>query len=306
MRTALILAFAAAFAATSVACAMEQADSGTSLRKPSKKSNSSSKDDDEDDEDVIVDDSVGNTDIPDPTNPNANTSAAPPTGTGTAAPGFALTVDNATPTIDLASTTTMNVTVEPKNGFAGTVNITVEGLPPGVTAAPASGAPGSPIVVKLTSTTSAPVTPTNGKVELTIKGASGDQTATAPANFKVLPKLLMTVPTNAQALIQAGGTHFVEGWGGEAFGEQAIPLKTQADNPIVVTVRNDDSTARTIHGDNGFKHGTASVAPGAIENLVRSFKPGANASGYLHGVKTAQSQNAGVAVAFHLKVVATD
>lgn len=307
MRTALILAFAAAFAATTVACAVEQTESGSSLRKPSKKSSkNSSADDDEVDPSEPEPDSVGTNEV-DPGNPNANSSATAPTGTGTAAAGFTLAVDNNTPTIDLASESTINVTITGKNGFTGNVALTVEGLPAGVTASPASGTPGSPIALKLKSTTSAPVTAKDGAVALTIKGTSGAESATAPVNFKVLPKITMTVPTNAQALIQAGGTNFVDEWGGEAFGDAQVPMKTQADNPIVVLVKNNDSTPRTIHGEAGFAHGAGNIAPGQLEQQngaprQRSFKPGANARGYLHGVNANGNQNAGVAVSFHLRV----
>lgn len=306
MRTALILAFAAAFAATSVACAVESADSSSSLSRKPKKSSKASSSSTDDEEETAADHpaSVGEDDV-DPGNPSADTAAPPPTGTGTAAQGFALDVDNKTPTIDLASSSTLNVTVTPKNGFTGTVTITVEGLPQGVTAAPASGAPGSPIAVKLTSSTSTPVTPKDGAVALTIKGTAGTQTATAPANFKVLPKITMTIPTNSAALLAAGGgTKFTDEWGGESFGPSATPLLTQSNNPIVVLVKNEDSTPRTIHGPggtNGFAHGAGNVAPGEFEMQngaprQRTFTPGANTSGYLHGPANGQ------AVSFHLKV----
>jgi hypothetical protein len=305
MRTALILAFASIFAATSVvACAVEPVGSSSLSKRP--KSTHDDGDDDDDDSDPTVEPpSVGENDV-DPGNPNANTTAPPPTGTATAAQGFAIDVDNNTPTIDLAAESTINVTVTPKNGFTGTVTITVDGLPTGVTAAPASGT--STIALKLTSSATTPVTPKDGAVPLTIKGTSGDQTATAPANFKVLPKIVMTVPTNSDALIKAGGQGFTAGWGGDAFAN-GTPLLTQADNPIVVTVRNDDSTPRTVHGPggtNGFAHGAGPIDPGAFElqngqPRQRSFKPGAKTSGYLHGLPN----NAGTAVGFKLNVSAT-
>lgn len=300
MRTALILAFATAFAASSVvACAVEQPESGTSLsHKPTKKSSKSTSTADEEDANDGVDDSVGNTTAADPTNPNANTTAQAPTGTGVAAQSFALTMANATPTIDLASESELKVNIEAKNGFTGTVNVTVDGLPAGVTASPASGTPGTPVTIKLTSSATAPVTPTDGKVELTVKGTSGTQTATALANFKVLPKITMTVPVNSAALLQAGGQHFLAAWGDQAFAD-GTALQTQADNPIVVTVRNDDSTARTVHGDNGFKHGAGAIAPGDTDSTPRSIKPGVNGSGYLHGVTN------GTAVGFKFIVKAT-
>ena len=61
----------------------------------------------------------------------------------------------------------------------------------------------------------------------------------------------------------------------------------------------DDSTARTVHGDNGFKHGAGAIAPGDTDSTPRSIKPGTNGSGYLHGVTN------GTAVGFKFIVKAT-
>src|SRR5437763_1609023 len=81
----------------------------------------------------------------------------------------------------------------------------------------------------------ATVAPTaNGAASaLVIKATSGATTATANANFKVNPKLTMTIPVNSAALIAAGGgTKYVDGWAGAALGTAPAALKTQQGNPI--------------------------------------------------------------------------
>jgi hypothetical protein len=291
MRTALILAFASMFAATSVACAVETVGSGTSLSKKPKKA------DDGDDDD----DSTGNVDDDgdregevgprqtgsDPSNPNLPANV--PASTPQAAQGFSLAVDNPKTSVDLASEATISVTITPKNGFTGTVNLSVDGLPAGVTAAPASGTPGTPVTLKLVSTTSAPISAAD--IPLTVKGVSGAQTATAPTSFRVNNQVTMTIPVNAGALLAAGGgAKTVDGWGGDAFGPAATPLLVPAGQKVEVKVKNLDSTPRQIHGPNGngFAHGNEQIPPGAYEGgnanpRIRAFGPGVNTSGYLHG-----------------------
>lgn len=306
MRTALILAFASALAATSVACAVETADdtsAGLSHKPKTSKSKSSKTVEEGEVDDTDGQPSIG-VNVQDPTNPESTSVPTAPTTTGTAAPGFALSLDNKTPTVDLAADAKLAVTITPTNGFNDTVNISVDGLPEGVTASPASGKPGSPITITLTTDATTPVTPKDAPVALTIKGVSGSQTATTPANFKVNPKITMTIPTNTDALLKAGGNHNVAGWGSQAFAA-GTPLQTQADNPINIYVRNDDSTPRTVHGNAGFTHGSAEVDPGELEKngnnvRVRQAKPGLSTSGYLHGVGN------GTAVGFKLNVQATN
>lgn len=305
MRTALILAFAAAFAATSVGCAVEGDDSTSLSRKPSSKKSSkttSGSTDDEEEDDGDREGEVGpRTTTNEASNPN--TPVDVPTTTPQAAQGFSLTVDKEKSGVDLGKDSMLNVTVTPKNGFTGTVNITVEGLPTGVTAAPASGAPGTPIAVKLTSTTSAPVSAAD--IPLTIKGTSGAESATVPTSFRVNNQVTMTIPTNAAALIKAGGNKVVDGWGpGGAFGPAGSAMLVPAGMQIEVKVKNEDSTPRTIHGPGGatgFAHGNGAVQPGAFEQLngadrIRKFGPGVTTQGYLHG----EPNNTGTAVGFKL------
>ena len=117
-----------------------------------------------------------------------------------------------------------------------------------------------------------------------MKAASGTTEATANANFKVNPKISMTIPVNADALRAAVGTRYVDGWFGPTFGTVPAPLTTQAGNPIAVVVKNADSAPHIVHGNAGFVHGDTAnpVPPGGIDPKTRTLQPGVNTSGYLH------------------------
>ena len=121
------------------------------------------------------------------------------------------------------------------------------------------------------------------------------------ANFKVNPKLTMTIPVNAAALIAAGGgTKYVDGWAGPALGTAPTALQTQVGNNIQLVVVNKDSTARIVHGNAGFIHGdtNAPVPPNGTDPKVRTAAPGLTTSGYLHG----EANNNGTAASFRITV----
>jgi hypothetical protein len=209
----------------------------------------------------------------------------------------------------------VTVTVEPKAGFKGDAALTVTGLPTGATAtfAPATVTLNTtPVTSKMTITvpvTAAPSAP-NTSSAITVKAAGANNvSATAPANFKINPKLTMTIPVNSTALIAAstGATTYVDGWAGPALGAAPQALQTQVGNPIQIVVINKDSTARVVHGNAGFIHGDTAnpVAPNATDPKVRTIAAGTSTSGYIHGVSNAASGNAGVAVAFQFSAVQT-
>lgn len=307
MRTALLLGLVTLIASTSVvACAVEDDTAGMSRRARNTRATSTPDDGDEDEEADEAnggDPTEGSTKV-DTGNPNANTVPTAPTAPGQAAATFSIALDNGTPTVDLGKETTINVTVAPKNGFTGTVTLAVEGLPAGVTAAPASGTPGTPIALKLTSAYDAAVTPKATPAALTITGTSGAEKATANANFKINPKVEVRIPVNAQALLAAGGTVYRDEYG-TAFGKNPATMKTQADNGIQLTIFNADSKQRVIHFPGSLGHGDANnpIQPGAYEMQngnprIRTLKPGTNATGYFHGDAN------GTAASFKLQVAA--
>jgi hypothetical protein len=127
------------------------------------------------------------------------------------------------------------------------------------------------LVVPYTTIPSAP----GAASAIVVKAAAGAVEATANANFKVAPQLAA-----------GGGAKNIDTWGGPTFGQNAVPLQTQAGNGINFVVKNLDSAAHEVHGQNGFPHGAAVVAPGGLDNKVRVLDPAAaniNASGYIHG-----------------------
>jgi hypothetical protein len=246
----------------------------------------------------------------DPGNPNASTPPPPPATPGTSAAQIAVTLSSATPAADLGGQIELTVTVQPQPGFTGDATLTATGLPAGATGTftPAT------VTLNTTAMTSkllikVPVTavpsPVGGSSPIVVTATSAAVTATANANFKVNPKLLLTIPTNIDAL-RSTGTKFIDQWG-PAFGANPTPLSTQAGNGIVVTVFNADSKIHIVHGNNGFAHGSTTageeVQPNALEMQggaprTRTFLPGANVNGYPH------EGAAGASAGFQLSVVA--
>jgi len=233
--------------------------------------------------------------VPDPDDaPNPNSEAPPsaPSNPGTSAGELGVTLSTATPATDLGTTLDINVTVEPKQGFKGDATLTATGLPAGVTAAfsPATVTLNTtPATAKLTITvpyTAVPSAP-NTSIPLVVKATAGAVSATANANFKINPRVTLTIPVNSAALLAAGGgAKLVDGWGGPAFGSAPAELQTQVGNGITFVVKNADSTPRTVHGQNGFAHGDIAVPPGQNDPKSRVLNPANGtiaSSGYLHG-----------------------
>jgi hypothetical protein len=228
-----------------------------------------------------------------PENPNSSSPAPPPATPGTTAGELGVTLSTATPATDLGTSIDITVTVEPKAGFKGEATLSATGLPTGVTAtfSPASVTLNTTAATsKLTLTvpyTTLPSAP-GAASAIVVKAASGAVEATANANFKVNPKVTLTIPVNSGALLAAGGgAKNIDGWGGPTFGANAQPLQTQAGNGITFVVKNLDSTPRTVHGQGGFPHGDGAVPVGGTDPKSRVLNPAngnINSSGYLHGV----------------------
>jgi hypothetical protein len=236
-------------------------------------------------------------------NPNATSSPTAPTSAGVPAYNFALTLGSSTPSVALGEQTTIDVNVEPRNGFNGPVDVSVAGLPDGATADPLTVTPGSPGKLVIKAALTAITTPSGGSSPLVITGRSGSLAATANANFKVAPKLTLTIPMNVDALRAAQIIYRDEY--GAAFGSNQQALRTQDGNGIVVTVFNADSKAHVIHGANGFAHGDTGnpIQPNSFElsganPRTRTFGPGTNANGYPHDGGNGQGAS------FRIKVVA--
>jgi hypothetical protein len=141
----------------------------------------------------------------------------------------------------------------------------------------------------------------NTSSPLVITARSGGETATANANFRVAPRLKLTIPVNVDALRDAKVAYRDE-WGA-AFGATPQALRTQEGNGIVVTVFNADSKEHVIHGANGFAHGDTNnkIQPNAFEMSgnaprTRTLNVGATVNGYLH------EGTGGAGASFQIKV----
>lgn len=230
----------------------------------------------------------------DPGNPNADDTPAAPATPGTTAGGLGVTLSNATPAVDLGKSIDIDVSIQPKDGFTGSVALSATGLPPGATATfvPASVTVGSTAVTaKMTINAPLSTVPSapSASSAVIVSAKSGSVTATANANFRVSPRAVLTIPMNLDALRAAGaGTVYRNEWGPE-FGQTQTALKTQVGNGIVFTVFNADSQPHIIHGANGFAHGDTAnpIQPNALEMTngqprTRTFNVGANVNGYPH------------------------
>lgn len=226
-----------------------------------------------------------------PANPNSSTPPAPPATPGTSAGSLEVALSTATPATDLGTSLDVVVTITPKAGLTGEIALSATGLPAGVTGtfAPATVTAGTaPATSKLTLTvpfTTVPSAP-GAPSAIVVKATAGSTVATANANFKVNPQVTLTVPVNTTALLAAGGApKNIDAWGGPTFGANAVALQTQAGNGITFIVKNLDSAPHLVHGQNGFPHGAAAIAPGAVDSKSRVLDPAAAniaSSGYIH------------------------
>ena len=225
-----------------------------------------------------------------PADPNANKPGAPPATPGTPAGTFALKVDNATPTIELASASSLTVTVTPANGFVGKVNLAADALPAGVTAtftpATVDLASGQPATAKVDFKSTNGATPSAAGVAAAIKGTDAAAVATAASanmTFKVINALTVTIPTNIEALNAAGDSDAVR---------SQLPASFAAG--VTITILNKSASPYTVHSNGGanFKHGNAIAQNGTEvhQNLVAG-----TASTYEHG-NAAQNGKASIVV----------
>ena len=101
--------------------------------------------------------------------------------TVTPAPNFALSASPAKLTIRRGSSGQTTITITPSNGFAATVNLSIGGLPNGVTAAFSPNPASSSSALKISVSPTAP----RGSFNLTISGVSGNLTHTTTLTLSV-------------------------------------------------------------------------------------------------------------------------
>lgn len=263
MRNALLVALVAALAVPSFACGDASTSSGLVRRGAPKQGDPAEHDPTE----LESGDEGGN--------PNADAPPPPPADPAGQTDNFGVTLSSTQPAADLGAEVELDVTIAQKNGFTGDADLSVTGLPAEATATftPAKVTIGAtPAAAKLKIRVGyAPIpSPVGGSTPIKVVATAGTSKAEANANFKVNPRMTLTIPMNIDALRQANvGTVYRNEWGTE-FGTTPTPLRTQTDNPIVVRVFNGDSTGHIIHGANGFAHGStaANIPPNSFEPSV--------------------------------------
>ncbi len=126
-----------------------------------------------------------------------------------ATPDFALSASPASQTVVQGSGTSYTVTVTPSGGFAGSVSMSVGGLPAGATA---SFSPNPATSTSALSVATAATTPT-GTFPLTITGTSGAQTHSTTVSLVVTapptPDFSLSGSPTSQTVVQGSGTSYM-------------------------------------------------------------------------------------------------
>lgn len=117
-------------------------------------------------------------------------------------PGFSLSESASTLTVAPGSSATSTITVSPQQGFSGAVNLSVSGLPAGVTASfnPASAT--TSCVLTVVASSSAAVSTST----VTITGTSGSQTSTEPIALTITGTPAFTLSATPASLNLARGS----------------------------------------------------------------------------------------------------
>lgn len=162
-------------------------------------------------------------------------------------PGFGLSLSASTVSIAAGASGTSTVTVSPQQGFSGAVNLTVSGLPTGVTGSfsPASATTSSTLTLIASSSAAA------GTSTLTITGTSGTGTSSALTSTA---RLTLTVTGSSSFTISAAPASLSVAQG--ASGTSAI----------------------TINAQNGFKAAVALSASGVPSGVTASFSASSTTS----------------------------
>jgi Pro-kumamolisin, activation domain/FG-GAP-like repeat/Bacterial Ig-like domain (group 3)/FG-GAP repeat len=120
---------------------------------------------------------------------------------GTYVPSFGLFSPGSV-SLGQGSSSTTYVSVNPQYGFSGNVNLSVSGLPNGVTASFSQNPTSSNTVLTLTASSTAPP----GQYPLTISGVSGTQTVTTPLTLGVYAPSFTIYPVGINIGQGASGT----------------------------------------------------------------------------------------------------
>lgn len=211
---------------------------------------------------------------------NGATTAASGNGatTGTGAPPATFSVSTEDPSVDLdlADTASIPVLVT-ATGDVGTIILSAEGLPQGVSAefSPESvtldGAGSETVTLTLTSKSSAQV----GEAPFGIVADGPSDDEIADALVTVSPVITIEIPPGVLEL--AGDGTYLEAYG-------PYPILITAPPPVTVYFYNADGIPHEIHTDSGegFSHSEGPINPQSMDPLVRSLNGSGQYDWYLH------------------------
>jgi hypothetical protein len=183
---------------------------------------------------------------------------------GSTAPDFYLSDNPASQTVVQGNSTTYTVTVNPFNGYSGTVALTVSGCPTGATCTLNPTSSGSPSYPPSTLTVATTSTTPGGNYNLTITGTDGTLThTTSVALVVVAPDFSIAANTKVETIKAGTSAKFpftitpLNSFSGNVHmsvtGLPAGATGTFSPNPVVVTNPNSATTALTV----ATKHKTA-------------------------------------------------
>jgi regulation of enolase protein 1 (concanavalin A-like superfamily) len=154
-------------------------------------------------------------------------------------PTFSLSASPATLTFVQGASGSTTITINPLNGFSGNVNLTVSGLPSGVSATFGT----NPATTSSLLTLSATATATTGTVTVTVTGTSGSLTNTTTVSLTVNPAPVPTFTLSA------------------------------APNSLTIVQRASGTSTITITPQNGFSSSVSLSASGLPSGVTASFNP---------------------------------
>jgi hypothetical protein len=221
----------------------------------------------------------GGSDTPTTTDPGTGgspgTSGAGSSSGGSAATGghvsgaFDVSLDDATPACDLMADTILHVTITPKNGFSGSVDMAAFDLPAGVSANfdqttlhMASAAKTVKLTLHVDNTVMV------GDAPFSVTAHAGGATKTASGTLTVNPSITVHIPAD---VLDLGGTS--QDPFKTAYGPYPIVINANG-NMVTVNFMNDDNVSHEIHSDSTFGHDPGLIPAHTMDTFVRHVPMG--------------------------------
>jgi hypothetical protein len=199
---------------------------------------------------------------------------------------FVVSLDTASPQIDLDDALDLTVTIAPM-GYVGPVNLAINNLGNGgITGDFASkkvtldGTTDAKVKLTLTTMSSTPP----GSLDFSVSGIVATGAKTASATLTVKPAITIVIPKNVYGL---GGTK--DNPYKMAFGDYPMNVIAAQDisdaHPLTVRFFNDDDIAHEVHAANqaqGFPHDPGPIPAHSMDGLVRKINSKGLYDYYLH------------------------